>query len=86
MAKRSLGMVLILKYFICGNEVGNYMKSFINFAKSPLLDKKTPNSILKTTFNDFKNWASHYSLWPLLYGTSYCFIEFASLISSRIQL
>lgn len=31
------------------------------------------------------NWARLSSLWPLLYGTSCCFIEFASLIGSRFD-
>ncbi len=75
-------MVLISKYSNCGNEVENSMKSLINFVESPLLDQKTPNSIFLTTFNDFSNWARLSSLWPLLYGTSCCFIEFASLIGS----
>jgi NAD(P)H-quinone oxidoreductase subunit K len=79
-------MVLILKYYNCGNEVGNSMKSFISFVESPLLDQKTLNSNFKTTFNDFSNWAKHSSLWPLLYGTSCFFIEFASLIGSQIRL
>nr|AND48081.1 27 kDa subunit of NADH-ubiquinone oxidoreductase [Sphagnum compactum] len=85
MAKRSLGMVLIPKYYNCGNEVENSMKSLINSVESPLLDQKTPNSIFLTTFNDFSNWARLSSLWPLLYGTSCCFIEFASLIGSRFD-
>lgn len=41
--------------------------------------------ILVTTFNDVSNWARLSSLWPLLYGTSCCFIEFASLIGSRFD-
>ncbi|KAH9532485.1 hypothetical protein CY35_18G000200 [Sphagnum magellanicum] len=85
MAKRSLGVVLNPKYSNCGNEVENSMKSFINFVESPLLDQKTPNSFFKTTFTDFSNWVKLSSLWPLLYGTSYCFIEFASLIGSRFD-
>nr|YP_010865686.1 NADH dehydrogenase subunit K [Frullania muscicola]BEG72858.1 NADH dehydrogenase subunit K [Frullania muscicola] len=43
------------------------------------------DSIILTTFNDFSNWARLSSLWPLLYGTSCCFIEFASLIGSRFD-
>jgi NAD(P)H-quinone oxidoreductase subunit K len=78
-------MILISKYYNYGNEVRNSMKSLINFVESPLFDQKTPNSIFKTTFNDFSNWARLSSLWPLLYGTSCCFIKFASLIGSRFD-
>nr|AHZ58066.1 NADH dehydrogenase subunit K [Tmesipteris elongata] len=51
-----------------------------------LLSKSNPsNSIIITDLNDFSNWARLSSLWPLLYGTSCCFIEFASLIGSRFD-
>jgi NAD(P)H-quinone oxidoreductase subunit K len=42
-------------------------------------------SVILTTMNDLTNWARLSSLWPLLYGTSCCFIEFASLIGSRFD-
>nr|ARV78168.1 NADH dehydrogenase subunit K [Aneura pinguis]WGO60823.1 NADH dehydrogenase subunit K [Aneura pinguis]WGO60909.1 NADH dehydrogenase subunit K [Aneura pinguis]WGO60995.1 NADH dehydrogenase subunit K [Aneura pinguis]WGO61081.1 NADH dehydrogenase subunit K [Aneura pinguis] len=48
-------------------------------------DKTIADSIILTTLNDFSNWARLSSLWPLLYGTSCCFIEFASLIGSRFD-
>nr|YP_010188930.1 NdhK [Orthotrichum stellatum]QZJ47733.1 NdhK [Orthotrichum stellatum] len=57
------------------------MKPLIN----PLSNQKNSNSFILTTFNDFSNWARLSSLWPLLYGTSCCFIEFASLIGSRFD-
>ena len=57
------------------------MKPLIN----SLSNQKNTNSIILTTFNDFSNWARLSSLWPLLYGTSCCFIEFASLIGSRFD-
>nr|YP_010118544.1 NADH-plastoquinone oxidoreductase subunit K [Pohlia cruda]QQY86640.1 NADH-plastoquinone oxidoreductase subunit K [Pohlia cruda] len=57
------------------------MKPLIN----SLSNQKNSNSIILTTFNDFSNWARLSSLWPLLYGTSCCFIEFASSIGSRFD-
>lgn len=57
------------------------MKPLIN----SFSNQNNPNSIILTTFNDFSNWARLSSLWPLLYGTSCCFIEFASLIGSRFD-
>lgn len=57
------------------------MKPLIN----SLSNQKNSNSFILTTFNDFSNWARLSSLWPLLYGTSCCFIEFASLIGSRFD-
>ena len=35
--------------------------------------------------DDLYNWARLSSLWPLLYGTACCFIEFAALIGSRFD-
>nr|QFK69560.1 NADH-plastoquinone oxidoreductase subunit K [Pogonatum inflexum] len=70
------------------NQINNYMKSIVNSISSidsSLFDQKVPNSIILTTFHDFSNWARISSLWPLLYGTSCCFIEFASLIGSRFD-
>lgn len=43
------------------------------------------NNLILTTLNDLYNWARLSSLWPLLYGTSCCFIEFASLLGSRFD-
>nr|QWY89217.1 NADH-plastoquinone oxidoreductase subunit K [Testulea gabonensis] len=49
------------------------------------LDRTTQISVISTTSNDLSNWSRLSSLWPLLYGTSCCFIEFASLIGSRFD-
>src|SRR6476469_6160704 len=81
MAERSIRMVLNYTYYNYKNQINNSMKPLIN----SLSNKKNPNSIILTTFNDFSNWARLSSLWPLLYGTSCCFIEFASLIVSRFD-
>nr|QWW92951.1 NADH-plastoquinone oxidoreductase subunit K [Delavayella serrata] len=68
------------------NNMGNKLpKIIVNDIKFSSLDKTFTNSIILTTFNDFSNWARLSSLWPLLYGTSCCFIEFASLIGSRFD-
>nr|AEX10190.1 NADH-plastoquinone oxidoreductase subunit K [California macrophylla] len=57
----------------------------MNSIEFALLDRRTQNSVLSTTSNDLSNWSRLSSLWPLLYGTSCCFIEFASLIGSRFD-
>nr|YP_009549933.1 NADH-plastoquinone oxidoreductase subunit K [Pyrrosia bonii]YP_009774203.1 NADH dehydrogenase subunit K [Pyrrosia subfurfuracea]QJQ36603.1 NADH-plastoquinone oxidoreductase subunit K [Pyrrosia sheareri]QJQ36954.1 NADH-plastoquinone oxidoreductase subunit K [Pyrrosia drakeana]AZA06611.1 NADH-plastoquinone oxidoreductase subunit K [Pyrrosia bonii]QIZ74816.1 NADH dehydrogenase subunit K [Pyrrosia subfurfuracea] len=52
----------------------------------PLLSEwGVSNSIFLANTSDFSNWSRLSSLWPLLYGTSCCFIEFASLIGSRFD-
>lgn len=43
------------------------------------------DSVIVTSFEDISNWIRLSSLWPLLYGTSCCFIEFAALIGSRFD-
>jgi NAD(P)H-quinone oxidoreductase subunit K len=48
-------------------------------------EEEISDSVILTTFHDFTNWIRLSSLWPLLYGTSCCFIEFASLIGSRFD-
>src|SRR5438128_3838732 len=81
MAQRSTRMVLDSDEYNYEDQINNSMKPLIN----SLPNKKNSNSIILTTFNDFSNWARLSSLWPLLYGTSCCFIEFASLIGSRFD-
>ncbi|MGK7932614.1 MAG: photosynthetic/respiratory NAD(P)H-quinone oxidoreductase subunit K [Microcystaceae cyanobacterium] len=42
-------------------------------------------NVILTTVDDIYNWARLSSLWPMLYGTACCFIEFAALIGSRFD-
>nr|AYW15422.1 NADH dehydrogenase subunit K [Jamesonia brasiliensis] len=51
----------------------------------PLRGGGLSDSIFLASIGDFFNWSRLSSLWPLLYGTSCCFIEFASLIGSRFD-
>ncbi|KAJ4699921.1 NAD(P)H-quinone oxidoreductase subunit K, chloroplastic [Melia azedarach] len=57
----------------------------MNSIEFALFDRTIQNSVISTTSNDLSNWSRLSSLWPLLYGTSCCFIEFASLIGSRFD-
>lgn len=66
-------------------EKKDYIETVMNLIEFTLLDQTTPNSVISTTLNDLSNWSRLSSLWPLLYGTSCCFIEFASLIGSRFD-
>nr|YP_010036382.1 NAD(P)H-quinone oxidoreductase subunit K [Crassula perforata]YP_010901350.1 NAD(P)H-quinone oxidoreductase subunit K [Crassula mesembryanthoides]YP_010901435.1 NAD(P)H-quinone oxidoreductase subunit K [Crassula socialis]YP_010901520.1 NAD(P)H-quinone oxidoreductase subunit K [Crassula tecta]YP_011003969.1 NAD(P)H-quinone oxidoreductase subunit K [Crassula mesembrianthemopsis]WAX01629.1 NADH-plastoquinone oxidoreductase subunit K [Crassula rupestris subsp. marnieriana]QQW46923.1 NAD(P)H-qui len=89
MAKRSIGMVLAPEYSDNKNKKNKVTKKKIetvmNSREFPLLNRTTQNSVISTTSNDLSNWSRLSSLWPLLYGTSCCFIEFASLIGSRFD-
>ena len=42
-------------------------------------------NVILTTVDDLYNWARLSSLWPLMFGTACCFIEFAALIGSRFD-
>ncbi|MGB3237333.1 MAG: photosynthetic/respiratory NAD(P)H-quinone oxidoreductase subunit K [Geitlerinemataceae cyanobacterium] len=42
-------------------------------------------NLILTTVDDLYNWAKLSSLWPMMYGTACCFIEFAALIGSRFD-
>nr|YP_010003829.1 NADH-plastoquinone oxidoreductase subunit K [Calligonum taklimakanense]QKT27800.1 NADH-plastoquinone oxidoreductase subunit K [Calligonum taklimakanense] len=85
MAKRSIGMVLVSEYSNNQKRKNKKIERVRNSVEFPLLDRITPNSAISTTSNDLSNWSRLSSLWPLLYGTSCCFIEFASLIGSRFD-
>lgn len=61
------------------------IKTVMSLIEFPLLDQTSSNSVISTTLKDLSNWSRLSSLWPLLYGTSCCFIEFASLIGSRFD-
>ncbi|KAL2922375.1 NAD(P)H-quinone oxidoreductase subunit K chloroplastic [Bienertia sinuspersici] len=63
----------------------NKIETVINSIEFPLLDRIAQNSVISTTSNDLSNWSRLSSLWPLLYGASCCFIEFASLIGLRFD-
>nr|YP_010294594.1 NADH-plastoquinone oxidoreductase subunit K [Xyris pauciflora]ULQ68732.1 NADH-plastoquinone oxidoreductase subunit K [Xyris pauciflora] len=85
MAKRSIGMVLTEYSYKKKKEGKDSISTVMNLIEFPLLDQTTSNSVITITSNDLSNWSRLSSLWPLLYGTSCCFIEFASLIGSRFD-
>ena len=52
---------------------------------TPTVTSDLSENIILTSLEDLHNWARLSSLWPLLYGTACCFIEFAALIGSRFD-
>ena len=52
---------------------------------APQVTNDLSENIIMTSLDDLHNWARLSSLWPLLYGTACCFIEFAALIGSRFD-
>ena len=51
----------------------------------PTVTSDLSENIILTSLDDLHNWARLSSLWPLLYGTACCFIEFAALLGSRFD-
>ncbi len=51
----------------------------------PTVTEELSENVVLTTVDDLYNWARLSSLWPLLYGTACCFIEFAALLGSRFD-
>ena len=56
-----------------------------NHLSAPQVTTDLSENIILTSLDDLHNWARLSSLWPLLYGTACCFIEFAALIGSRFD-
>ena len=57
----------------------------VGTAKAPTVTSDLSENIILTSLDDLHNWARLSSLWPLLYGTACCFIEFAALLGSRFD-
>jgi len=77
--------MVLTEYLEKKKEGKDSIETVMNLIEFPLLDQTSSNSVISTTLNDLSNWSRLSSLWPLLYGTSCCFIEFASLIGSRFD-
>lgn len=56
-----------------------------NPIERPSVTQDLSENVILTTVDDLYNWARLSSLWPMLYGTACCFIEFAALIGSRFD-
>jgi NAD(P)H-quinone oxidoreductase subunit K len=57
----------------------------LNPIARPTITQDLSENVILTTVDDLYNWARLSSLWPMLFGTACCFIEFAALIGSRFD-
>jgi NAD(P)H-quinone oxidoreductase subunit K len=60
-------------------------EQLLNPAAPPSITHDLSENIILTTVDDLYNWTRLSSLFPMLYGTACCFIEFAALIGSRFD-
>jgi len=60
-------------------------EKILNPANRGQVTQDLSENVILTTLDDLHNWARLSSLWPMLYGTACCFIEFAALIGSRFD-
>jgi NAD(P)H-quinone oxidoreductase subunit K len=60
-------------------------KQLINPIERPQVTQELSENVILTTVDDLYNWARLSSLWPMMYGTACCFIEFAAMIGSRFD-
>ena len=65
--------------------IGEIREGNCNPLGAPQVTTDLSENIILTSLDDLHNWARLSSLWPLLYGTACCFIEFAALIGSRFD-
>lgn len=54
--------------------------------RSPEVTQQLSENVILTTVDDLYNWAKMSSLYPLMFGTACCFIEFSGLLGSRFDL
>ena len=57
----------------------------INPIERPQVTQELSENVILTTVDDLYNWSRLSSLWPLMFGTACCFIEFAAMIGSRFD-
>ncbi|HEY9300622.1 MAG TPA: NADH dehydrogenase subunit K [Phormidium sp.] len=57
----------------------------LNPVERTAVTQELSENVILTTVDDLYNWARLSSLWPLMFGTACCFIEFAAMIGSRFD-
>lgn len=58
----------------------------INPIERPQVTQQLSENVILTTVDDLYGWAKMSSLYPLMFGTACCFIEFSTMLGSRFDL
>jgi NAD(P)H-quinone oxidoreductase subunit K len=67
------------------NNIEQQKERILNPIQRPTVTQELSENVILTTVDDLYDWARLSSLWPLLFGTACCFIEFAAMIGSRFD-
>ena len=62
------------------------LEPIINPVARPQVTHELSENVILTTVDDLYNWAKMSSLYPLMFGTACCFMEFSAMIASRFDL
>jgi len=57
----------------------------LNPIERPSVTQELSENVILTTVDDLHNWARLSSLWPMMFGTACCFIEFAAMLGPRFD-
>jgi NAD(P)H-quinone oxidoreductase subunit K len=60
--------------------------TMINSAQYPEVTQQLSENIILTTLDDLYNWAKMSSLYPMMFGTACCFMEFMAAYASRFDM
>ncbi|MBE9004126.1 NADH-quinone oxidoreductase subunit NuoB [Fortiea sp. LEGE XX443] len=60
--------------------------SIINPAEYPEVTQNLSENFILTTLDDLYNWAKMSSLYPMMFGTACCFMEFMAAYASRFDM
>lgn len=58
----------------------------INQCDRPQVTQQLSENVILTTVDDLYNWVKMSSLYPLMFGTACCFIEFSAMLGARFDL
>lgn len=76
---------MVMNKITTDNSALTQKQQIVNPVERPTVTNDLSENVILTTVDDLYNWARLSSLWPMLYGTACCFIEFAALIGSRFD-
>lgn len=58
----------------------------INHSDRPQVTQQLSENVILTTVDDLYDWVKMSSLYPLMFGTACCFIEFSAMLGARFDL